>query len=397
VRTALAAYTAPPDPGMPTFAPSANPYQQQFAVRLTVTGDGIPTAGVDRKVLTAFTDPTLRSGYPKRMAAGGEAPPSYADIDGDGHQELILPLEDGTVHAFASDGSELPGWPVRTDPQWNAVPHTGASGVASLGAPNEPPRGMAISDLDGDGTQELVTTAGLHVYVWEPDGSRRPGFPVSVDRNFCRGSDQTQPLHHRKCGFLASPALGHLEGGATLDIVAPALDGRVYALRPDGSAVPGFPVALVDPGVPAGEQMLAESVNSPAISDLNGDGKDDVVAASNESYGAQQPSGDDINGLFSQALADLLANAAGGSTRVYAISGADGRFLPGWPIKLNGGIQDTLPLVGPGHDPSILNGQVVASATGGALSLFGADGALVRGMQQSDFGAASGRPTRAAR
>jgi Subtilase family len=393
VRAALAAIPPQPDPGMPTFAPSADPYSRQFTVRLTVRGDGIPTAGVDRKVLTALDDSTLSGGFPRRMAAGGEAPPRYADTNGDGTDELVLPLEDGTVHLLRPDGTELPGWPVSTRVQQQALAHTSAPGVAAVGAPHEPPRGAAVADLDDDGRPELITTAGIHIYAWEPDGSLRPGFPVAIDRAHCRPEDESQPLHHRKCGFLASPAVGRLEGaGKPLDIVAPALDGHVYAVRGDGSAVPGFPVALVDPSVPPDQQMLAESINNPAIGDLDGDGHDDVVAASNEVYGAA-PGAGDIAGLLEQGLADLLAGVTDTSTRVYAISGATGRFLPGWPIKLNGGIQNTLPLIGPGHDPALVRTggtqQVVVSATGGALSEYGADGRLTRGMQQDAYGPAT--------
>ena len=47
-----------------------------------------------------------------------------------------------------------------------------------------------------------------------------------------------------------------------------------------------------------------------------------------------------------------------------------GQFLPGWPVKLNGAIQNTLPLIGPGQDPAIakIGGQptIVASTTGSA-------------------------------
>ncbi|TMK60937.1 MAG: hypothetical protein E6G53_17090, partial [Actinobacteria bacterium] len=82
VRSALASFTVPTDPGGPVFSPtSPNPFQQQFAVRLTVTD---PTtgahriAGVDRRVFTALKDSDLRPGYPKPMGTGGEAQPRYA-------------------------------------------------------------------------------------------------------------------------------------------------------------------------------------------------------------------------------------------------------------------------------------------------------------------------------
>ena len=401
VRSALATYVPPPDPGGPTFsAASPNPYKNEFTVRLVVTDPSgtITTPGVDRRVFTSDNDPTLRNGFPKRLGTGGEAPIRYADINGDNVQELIVPTEDGTIHAYEPNGSELKGWPVHTLLEKSADGHSSAPGFAALAAstpPREPPRGPVVADLNGDGQPEIVDTAGIHVYAWEPDGSPVPGFPVSSNQSFCDPANESQPLVHPKCGFLSSPVAARLEGpGRPMDIVVPSLDGHLYAFDHNGNAVPGFPVQLVDPSVPPDQRMIAESINEPAIADLNGDGKDDIVVATNETYGAAAPSANDIGGLLGQGLSDLLANAAGGSSRVYAIDGSNGNFLPGWPIKLNGAIQDTLPLIGPGQDPSIvkLGGQtrIVASTTGSAsIGVYKPDGSLDHAVQQAVYGASS--------
>jgi hypothetical protein len=396
VRSALASYTPPPDLGGPTFAPGGdNPYQHEFTVRVVVTGAGIPTPGVDRRVFTSVDDPSLR-GRPKRMGTGGEAPIRYADLNGDNKQELVVPTEDGTIHAYQRDGSERPGWPVHTLLEKSAIGHDSAPGFNALESggtpPREPPRGAAVADLDGDGVPEIIDTAGTHLYAWEPDGTLRPGFPVESNLNFCGPALESQPLVHPKCGFLSSPVLGHLEGpNQPLDIVVPSLDGHLYAFDDHGNPLPGFPVALVDPSVPANQQMIAESINEPAIGDLNGDGTDEVVAATNETYGAVQ----DPN----QALSALLAGAAGGSSRVYAVwpdgnQHAGGPFMPGWPIKLDGAIQSTLPLIGPGQSPSIatIGGQptIVTSTTGSAtIGEYDTSGNLIRNVQQGAYGPAS--------
>jgi hypothetical protein len=157
VRTALASYTPPPDTGGPTFSSvSPNPYKNEFTVRLVVTdpsndSNTITTPGVDRRVFTSVPDPTLRAGFPKRLGTGGEAPIRYADINGDNTQELIVPTEDGTIHAYEPDGSELPGWPVHTQLEKSAVGHDNAPGFAALEAstpPREPPRGALVADLN---------------------------------------------------------------------------------------------------------------------------------------------------------------------------------------------------------------------------------------------------------
>ena len=399
VRAALASYTPPLDSGGPSFDPtSPSPYEDEFTVRLTVTGSGIPTPGIDRRVLTSAADPTLHTGFPKRMGTGGEAPLRYADINGDNTQELIVPTEDGTIHAYEPDGSELPGWPVHTQNQLQAAGHMSAPGFAAVSAaapPREAPRGALVADLDDDGQPEVIDSAGSHVYAWEPDGSPRPGFPVSEELSFCDGSQESQPLSHPKCGFLSSPAVARLEGQqAPFDIVVPSLDGHLYAFDGEGVEVDGFPVQLVDPAKLPKDQMIAESINEPAIGDLNGDGVDDVVVATNETYGANPPSGEDIGGLIGQGLTDLLANAAGGSSRVYAVDGASGEFLPGWPIELNGAIQSTLPLIGPGQNPAIVEvggeTRVIASTTGSAtIEEHRVDGSLVKSVQQGAYGGAS--------
>lgn len=204
-------------------------------------------------------------------------------------------------------------------------------------------------------------------------------------------SEQKKELSHPKCGFLATPAVGRLEGpGKALGVVAPGLDGRLYAYRADGSAVPGFPVRLIDTAIAADRRMTAESINNPAVGDLNGDGRDDVVVPTNEVYGAAGGGGGDVS------FAGALGGAVGTTSRVYAVdsrgrSAPGGRpFLAGWPIELPGVIQNVLPLIGPGHDPALvkLDGaqQVVVSTTGGALALYDARGAKTREINQNAAG-----------
>jgi len=393
VRSALASFTVPPDPGGPTFSPtSPNPFQRQFAVRLTVTDptNGNRVRGVDRRIFTALNDPDLRTavGYPKRMGTGGEAQPRYADLNADNVPELIVPTEDGAVHAYEPNGTELRGWPVHTRVQWTATSHMGAPAMKVVARPHPPreaPRGPAVADLDGDGEPEVITVAGIHVYVWEPDGSLRRGFPVQSNRSFCGSALEKQENLHPKCGFVASPAIAHLEGpNGPPSIVIPSLDAHVYALRPNGKAVPHFPRLLQDGSEKPEDRQLAESINGAAIVDLNKDGFDDLIAATNEAYGAS-PSGEDVS------FAGLLGNA-GTSTRVYAVNGRTGAYMPGWPISIPGIIMDVLPFIGPGHDPAVVDlggPKVFASATSGSLSSYNPNGSLNTTMRQEAYGPAS--------
>ena len=332
------------DPAGPTLDKTReDPYKGQFTVRLRVTSGADRTGkppvllGEDRKVLTAL-DPVeqkLRPGFPKDLGSGGEAPLRYADLDGDNVEEIVLPTEDGLVHAFpkdGKDGKELTGWPVETRTQVSAAAHVTSPALKELDPPLEPPRAATVADITGDGRPEVITAAGERIYVWDAKGKLLPGWPVRPDlsRANCAPSQQSKPRMHPKCGFLGSASVAFLEGRDKLPaVVVPGLDGRLRAYRPDGSTVPNFPKQLVDPDVGPDERVIAESINNPAIGDLDGDGADDVVVATNEVYGSSG-GGNDVSfaGVLSQA---------GTTSRVYAVSGKTGEFLPGWPIKLGGG------------------------------------------------------------
>ena len=178
-------------------------------MRLVVTSaDGTALTGMDRKVLTALDDPTLRAGFPKRLGAGGEAPIRYADLDGDNRQELVVPTEDGRVHAYEPDGSRaarLAGAHARpsTRPARTSAPRRCRRSTRRASRRAAP----TIADLDGDGRPEVITTAGERIYAWDADGHALPGWPVRPDptRANCAPSQQSKPLKHPKCGFLAAP------------------------------------------------------------------------------------------------------------------------------------------------------------------------------------------------
>jgi Subtilase family len=399
VREALATYVVPPDAGGPTFAADEpNPFQHEFTVQLEVSGHGIPLTGIDRRVFSTFSDGSLTPGYPKNLGAGGESAVRYANLSADNEQELVVPTEDGEVHAYLPNGSELKGWPVHTEVQQSALGHAGSPGLAALGLPHEPARGPLIAPFASNGQLDVVVAAGIHVYAWHANGRPVRGFPVSEDTSLCAPDLQTESSHP-KCGFFAAPALAHLEGFAKPpDIVEPSLDGHLYAWHVNGKPVKGYPVALVDPRELAeGKQIVAESLNDPAVGDLTGEGHDDIVVASDEVYGAGELNTGELS------FAGVTASVAGTSGRLYAIDGRTGALLSGWPVAMPGIIQEELPLIGPGQDASIarIGGEtvVVASTTGGSLEELSTAGKLLRTMQQAGptaFGALSDATDRTA-
>jgi hypothetical protein len=377
--------------------PNPDPERHAFQIRLTVHEAAHPAnIGRYRKTLFAYRDDGTLTGWPKPFGtgasaaqyvtgSGGETSPRLYDVDGDNKLDVLLPTSSGELYALRSNGTPVQsfngGQPVRTNPIRLAQSHPVDP---SLPTPRESLRVPAIGDIDGDHEAEIVATAGEHVYAWNLDGSRVPGFPVGVNPSF---SDPCMPgaphpcfnpsdrqlttVNHLKRGFIASPALADLNGDGRLDIVAGALDQHLYAWDGSGNDLAGFPVKLSTPGAPG-----AEIVTSPAIAQLDGHGPPEVIVATNEVVpGDPQPPGS-IFDIFNAVI-----GSSTGSNPVYAVHG-NGTLVSGWPVQVGVLSGDLLPFVIPGNDSAVLdfdgdgNDEVSVSA---ATSLSGQGPKLVDG------------------
>ena len=273
--------------------------------------------------------------------------PAIADVDGDGSGDVVVGGLDGRVHAYDADGAALPGWPAAAV----VVPGT-RSAVASS---------PAVGDIDGDGRHEVVVGTGSlevpdqhgGVVVFEGDGSRRCSFQTGdkFDQWDGGGPDGFSDA------VWASPALGDVTGDGRPDIVvgswdhqirvldgscrqvaafdntdtvwsAPALfdadgDGRdeIYvggdATSNHGSHSGGFFRSLRYAGNPQLQQrwvrLSSEAFQTaPAIADIDGDGRLEVVTGAGRYY--------------CQA-----AQRCGDSNKVWAFDLLTGRDVPGWP------------------------------------------------------------------
>ncbi len=376
VAAAVGASSGPPTTpgGLP------DPHKFSFRVRLRVV-DNFGNVGEFQKHFFVHEDPDLLPGFPRRLGPGGESSPTFADLDGDGKDELVLADSDGYLHAYRPDMSELPGWPVASDP----LPlNTGAPAFTSGTLPSvvraEFAAGSpAVGDLEGDGIPEVVAAdAEGKVYVFEPNGSRKAGFPVQTNRTY--SSDAVRNADNRvHWSISAHPILGDLDGDGKLEIVAGAHDRHVYVWRHDGALQNGWPVLVRDPAKVqsvdpvthkitfksgANQRIGSKIIVPPSLGDLDGDGTPEVLVGVNEEY-AEEPN---IPGFTP------FPGIEAGNGRAYAIKATGlaspgvppgsalhpDAFMPGWPVRV--------PLLALGMLPSVatgINGPPVAADVDG--------------------------------
>ncbi|MBK5287762.1 MAG: VCBS repeat-containing protein [Acidimicrobiia bacterium] len=397
--------------GPPANATTGRTEEEKFSVRIRVvtTAIGGPTAGLigeSQKQVFVHDDPDLMAGMPRRIRGAGTSSPVFYDLEPGGGQEMILATDDGTVHAYRSDQSELPGFPVRTGvaPYWvtgRTALEDGiapARGAIMVGAP-------VIADLDGDGSPDLaVGDLEGRISAWDRFGNPLPGFEhtqtlygFSLDNPIAQDS-----TNRTQRGFANSLAAGDLDGDGHPELVGAALDRHVYAWHGDGTPVAGFPVLVVDPAKVQAVNGLVhkvtftpdsgvgdggELVSTPALADLTGDGRPEIIVGAQEEYD---------EAFNAPEFAGLPGTS--GNSREYVIS-PDGRnatnpnpnrahpdaqaYLPGWPVKVGLFQREVLPLIGNGVSAQAAVGELVPGHPGkeivfaaavGPIYVFGVDG-----------------------
>jgi hypothetical protein len=315
-------------------------------LRLRVT-DAEGNAAEDRVLFNVVRDPALRKGFPKRLGTSGEASPVLADLDRDRADDLVLAGSDGLIRVYSGrTGKRLRGWPRRMRGVSGAGAVEQRIGAVRAGFLATP----AVGDIAGDRRPEVVA-AGLdgRLYAWTARGRAVRGFPYRI------GLKRPADRGRLDAAIYSSPALADLDGDRKLDAVFGAADQRVYAVKGNGRALPGWPVLARD-----GEDGdVAKILSSPAIGDLNGDGSPDVVEGTAESYGSTPSM----------------------SGRVHAFD-ARGKPLPGWPVAPSGLAVNSIPLAGQGVPMSPVladvdgdgRDEVAVSAFTGEPELYRGDG-----------------------
>jgi hypothetical protein len=297
-------------------------------VTSTVVGSSTVT-GEARRVIDVFHDSSAVAGFPMPVASSGESQPALVDLQGTGVLDIVFGTADGTIEAIdPRTGHELPGWPA----------HTGA--IQGIPVPPGVIQGdqpiisdVAVGDLNGNGQLSVVASSeDGEIYVFDAEGRLELGWPQVMDAGVVKPAIPRPALAHERApmqGAVSPPVLVALEGGHQLDIVQAAWDGDIHAWYPDAKPLPGWPVRVTltpaEESLPGGYTLEADQKldTPPAVARFSSTGAPDLVIRSQYTE-----LGPDEGGLQALPYGFVFAYTAAG------------KLVPGWPVKLQGTIED---------------------------------------------------------
>ena len=197
-----------------------------------------------------------------------------ADVNADGGKEIVLASGSGYVRVLRGDGSEI--W--RRRPTSNEL------------------RGLSVYDLDGDGHLDIIVTGALgsqtNTWIYDDTGALRPGWPqLNDDSGYGWGV------------YNSNAAVGDLFNTGRGEIIVPSDVHYICAYNRDGTQIDANPVygagkkwgavGIWESPVPElrgwgacdGNRVESYRTNfadGPAlIADLNHDGTAEVIATGN--------------------------------------------------------------------------------------------------------------------
>jgi len=220
--------------------------------------------------------------------------PVFADLNGDGYDEIIVGTKGGHLVALKYSNTGFPPQPILWDVDLGA----------SLGS------SPAVADIDSDGDLEIAIGVGYNP-------TSEPGGIALIDHTgsvlwWVTTKDRNGGLDGIPDGVFGTPALADINGDGYLEVIVAGFDEELYVIDHNGNLLSGWPKHLLD-----------NTWGSPAVADLDQDGDLEIIVGA---YHHLSPCPDKSCGMLH-------------------VFRPDGSNLPGWPKVLDFHV-DSSPAVG---------------------------------------------------
>jgi uncharacterized repeat protein (TIGR01451 family) len=251
-------------------------------------------------------DGALRAGWPQLSDDSGYAygvfndNAAVGDLDGDGLGEIVVPSDVHYICAYEANGAQIPAHPMYGGKGWGRVGVWESLGIELRGwgecngvrqesyRTNFAHGPAVIADVDGDGTVEVAATGNVYdCNVGHPPGKYNGLYLFNADRSrFHTASydwqsppvDTGAPLSE-DYGLIENnqpnPAVADLDSDGEKEILYASYDGRVHAFWLDGTEHGHWPYSVYAPA-----EGFYRFASEPAVADLDGDGRAEVIFAS---------------------------------------------------------------------------------------------------------------------
>ena len=298
-----------------TRRPSSSELRGLSAFDLDADGtlDLITTAAAGSRTNTwVFAhDGAPRPGWPQLSNDSGYAwgvfndNAAAGDIDGDGAAEIVVPSDVHYINSYEGNGAQIQAHAMYGDKGWGRVgvhvEHAvDLRGYAQCGfehRPNFAHAPAAIVDVDGDGQNEIIAMGNVYdcgaspyasLYEmpfifrgdrtrWAADGYDWEAIPVPDDKAAPLSED-----YNVIESVMPNAVIADLDGDGEREILFASYDGRVHAYWLDKIEHHSWPYAVHGTG--PGTRFASE----PAVADLDGDGRAEVLFTSWTAKGSGQ-------------------------------------------------------------------------------------------------------------
>jgi hypothetical protein len=332
--------------------------------------DSAGNEGPMSNVVSASTTLPTAEGFPVELKAATNASVTLADIDYDGTLEILAGASE--IYAINPDGSDF------HDGDFDIRTLGPLTSTLSPGYWNAP----TVGDVDLDGSPEIAAVSwNAQLYLWDEFGVVKPGFPKNVN-----ASGQADP------NPLGSVAMGDIDLDGDLELFF-LVGAYLYGFHHDGTQIVDGDANPATTGV-IKHGPAAYSYGTPALADLNGDGRPEVIAGMRDGklYVYNPATWTQLAGFPYTTAGNITSSPAVGDidndgqleivfgasdSKVYALN-TDGTATTGWPqgIQLQEDF-DSSPALGDLTGDGIPD--VVIGASNGRLFAWRNNGTILAG------------------